>query len=263
MGSTKLIVIILIILILNLSYGSTTAGDNGDKIEIPQIDSTSPIHNSTNVPIDTEIVIIFNTPMNNTSVEEAFRIYPFVAGTFSWKNNNTIMTYDPIEDLVASDCDLEEYTVTIFAFASDLNQTNLKSDYSFSFTTELLPGMGKISGYVIDLDGNIIKGAKIFIKQYFVVNTSANGYYEHDVANGHSYDVTVQADNHYPITKNSGAICVGSNVSLNFELIPIENETDDESDHLDTINVCYYLGFILIIQIIIIAIMYFSRKKKE
>jgi hypothetical protein len=195
--------------------------------------------------------------MNNTSVEEAFRIFPFVVGTFSWENNNTIMTYDPIEDLVPSDCGPNNYTVTIFKYASDQNQTNLKSDFSFSFTTKLLTGTGKISGYVTDINGNLIEGAKIFIEKYPLVKTNANGYYEREVTNGKSYDVNVQAEDHSQLTKNSGAICVGSNVSLNFELTP------EDSERVDTINVCYYLGFILIIQIIIIAILYFSKKKKE
>lgn len=254
----RIICIILIIGLLSIFFNNPCLAQNNQAPESrPNIISTSPQEGALNVEIDTEIVIIFSKSMNNTSVQEAFQIYPFIPGTFSWELNNTIMIYDPIEDLVASDCSPNNYTVTIFKYASDQNQTNLKSDFNFAFTTKLLSGMGKISGYVTDINGNLLEGAKIFIEKYPLIKTNANGYYEREVTNGKSYDVNVQAEDHSQLTKNSGAICVGSNVSLNFELTP------EDSERVDTINVCYYLGFILIIQIIIIAILYFSKKKKE
>ena len=229
----------------------------------PYITSTVPQDGALDVKVDTELVIVFSKPMNTSSVEYAFQIFPAELGTFSWELNNTKLIFTPDEYFAAGDCGPQEYTVTILKFASDLNQTKLESEFSFSFTTVLMSGMGKISGIVTEINGNLFEGAEVSIEGYSPVKTKANGYYEFKLPNGDSYNVTVEAKGYYPITKNSGAICVGSNVSLNFALVPIEDETTEDGEQFETINVCFYMGFILVIQIIIILIIYFSKKGKN
>jgi ligand-binding sensor domain-containing protein len=84
--------------------------------------------------------------MDIKSVERAFQIIPIVEGSYWWDINNTEMTFEPHEYLTANDFGPQKYTVTISKDATDKNGTNLIAPYNFSFTTELYPGIGNISG---------------------------------------------------------------------------------------------------------------------
>lgn len=260
----RIISIVLIIVLFSIFITNPFVAQNNQAPENgPYVTSTFPQDGALDVEVDTKLMITFSKSMNISSVEDAFQILPFTPGTFKWEMNNTKLIFTPDEGFSASDCGPMKYTVTIFKFASDLNQTNLESDFDFSFITTLMAGMGTVNGYVTDINGNLFEGAEVSIDGYPPVITKANGYYEFKLPNGESYNITVEAEDYYPITKNSGAICVGSNVSLNFAIISIEGEPSEDSEQVDTINVCYYLGFILIIQLGIIIIIYLSRKKEK
>ncbi|MEW6609318.1 MAG: amidase domain-containing protein, partial [bacterium] len=60
-----------------------------------RVTSTTPDNESTGAGIDTNIVINFSKPMDITSVENAFSIYPDIQGEFSWSNNNRTLTFTP------------------------------------------------------------------------------------------------------------------------------------------------------------------------
>ncbi|MEW6609973.1 MAG: Ig-like domain-containing protein, partial [bacterium] len=69
------------------------------------------------------IVINFSKPMDITSVENAFSIYPDIQGEFSWSNNNRTLTFTPSQDF-----DAENYTVTILGTAEDSDGNTLDGD---------------------------------------------------------------------------------------------------------------------------------------
>ncbi|MCK5559720.1 MAG: Ig-like domain-containing protein, partial [Thermoplasmata archaeon] len=109
----------------------------------PQIVSIYPKNNSIDINVDSNIQVIFNEPMNWTSVEQAFSIYPEVDGDFRWTDNNTIMTFYPQNYFETS----KMYFVNISTLAKDSAGNPLDGnknfnrdgspldDYIWSFTT--------------------------------------------------------------------------------------------------------------------------------
>lgn len=91
-------------------------------------------------------------------------------------------------------------------------------------------GEGKISGFIKDIYGNLLKGAKAWIWENDVYITDDNSYYEINVQSGQSYRVTVEADGYYKCIKESGQIGNDCNISLYFELEPYKNNTDYDRD---------------------------------
>lgn len=84
----------------------------------------------TNIPIHTNITVLFNTKMSEHSVESAFSIVPEETGEFYWNENKLL--FDPYEPLVYG----LNYTVTISKTAKSLKGFNLDVGYSWTFTTE-------------------------------------------------------------------------------------------------------------------------------
>lgn len=66
----------------------------------PVVTVQSPSHDSTNVTVTTPITLTFSKRMNTATTESAFSVTPAVPGTFSWANNNTVMTFTPTTELV-------------------------------------------------------------------------------------------------------------------------------------------------------------------
>jgi hypothetical protein len=96
----------------------------------PRVNSNSPAHEATDVPINTTIAVNFDEAMDQTATQGAFSIDPLVAGSFSW--NETEMTFDPDADLAYS----QTYQVTISTEATDLTGNSLEAEHTFPFTTE-------------------------------------------------------------------------------------------------------------------------------
>jgi hypothetical protein len=254
------IILILVLLLLDNSIADT----NNRSVDIePAINDTLPADNSDNIPVDTEIVVIFSQSMDTTSVKNNFKIFPPVDGDYWWGTNDTIMVFTPKGDLEYSDCGPFEYIIIISKNATNLNGTDLGTDYRFSFVTEVLPGIGKISGYVKDKHGNIFEGAEVFVWENDIKITDSNGYYEIEVPNGQAYQVNAKADGYYGAVNLSEPICVGSNATVNFALEPLENNTDVEEEQKDDINICNFLGFILLVEIIIVLIFYFGKRNEK
>ncbi|MCD4765798.1 MAG: Ig-like domain-containing protein, partial [Methanosarcinales archaeon] len=106
---------------------TTAAPDN----TAPTVIGNTPT--GTDVPVTTTITVTFNESMNKTSAESAFLIAPATNGSFAWNGN--IMTFIPTSNL-ASDTN---YNVTIRTGAMDLSNNNLTTEYSWQFTTEVVP----------------------------------------------------------------------------------------------------------------------------
>jgi hypothetical protein len=97
-------------------------------ITAPTVTSCSPQNQAENVLCSVEIKITFSEGMDESSVEDAISV-PF-SFTESWSGFRLTLTPD-------SDLDFStQYEISIGTGAEDLAGNNLKSKYTFSFTTE-------------------------------------------------------------------------------------------------------------------------------
>jgi len=79
--------------------------------------------------LDEPLVIAFDQPMDQASVEEAFSIEPEVDGRFSWEKNDLVFT--PAEPLERG----ESYQVTVAEGANSAAGLPLKEPVTFAFKT--------------------------------------------------------------------------------------------------------------------------------
>ncbi|MBU0476172.1 MAG: Ig-like domain-containing protein [Bacteroidetes bacterium] len=122
------------------------------------ISAQSPANNEKNISVDASIVLEFNKPVDGTSIENAFLIYPEIAGSFSWNSDNTILTFKPTESFLAK----TNYHVTIDTTASSLNGAKLNSIFTFTFETERKV-LSLISSYPANNSTNISINADIIL----------------------------------------------------------------------------------------------------
>jgi hypothetical protein len=81
------------------------------------------------IPIDSVIMVTFNESMDHSSVYSAFRINPYVPGSFSWEGNTLVFT--PNGNLAEN----TRYTITISKSIKDESGNTLSEDYSWEFET--------------------------------------------------------------------------------------------------------------------------------
>jgi fibronectin type 3 domain-containing protein len=101
----------------------------------PTIISVTPQNLATNIPVTTNIEVIFSEPMNQTSTQDAFTLETggdLVSGTFDWNLDNDRMTFDPTANLFWE----TRYWINITTEARDLLGDSLSSPWTSSFTTE-------------------------------------------------------------------------------------------------------------------------------
>jgi len=100
---------------------------------IPSILSTSPVHNAIDVPVATNIVVVFSETMIHTSC--SFGVSPSFTYVATWNATNETVTLDPDADLLA----VTTYTVTVSG-CRDMSGTLFAGGATnpFSFTTETL-----------------------------------------------------------------------------------------------------------------------------
>lgn len=110
--------------------------DLGD-IFPPEISSLSVTDGDRAFPVNGNISITFNEPMNKTTVENAFSITGNVTGSFIWDENNQTVTFTPTKLEYAT-----YYTISISTDAMDLWNNPLENPVSLSFTTSGAPGTG-------------------------------------------------------------------------------------------------------------------------
>jgi len=82
------------------------------------------------LPLDGAIKLVFDRPMDRASVEVAFSLLPYVAGTFTWPDGRTLC-YSPAS-LLARD---QTYEVILSTAATDPEGHPLKEAYRFCFRT--------------------------------------------------------------------------------------------------------------------------------
>src|SRR5712671_6436795 len=100
----------------------------------PEIHTTTPASNATNVPLNATINATFSRVMSSASIVEAtFAVDPTVPGTVTY--GGTTATLTPRSPLAFA----TTYTATITRAAKDLAGNPLAADYNWSFTTVPAP----------------------------------------------------------------------------------------------------------------------------
>jgi parallel beta-helix repeat protein len=98
----------------------------------PTLSSKNIDDNATDFPVsDSEIRIIFNEPMNRSSVELSLSISPLANYSVSWSENGTVLSIRFTEDLVYN----TSYRLIINSTAEDRHGNNLKTPLIINFTT--------------------------------------------------------------------------------------------------------------------------------
>ncbi len=98
---------------------------------LPYVVDTTPSDEEIDVELDINITIEFSEEMDTGSVEDAIQIDPAITPSYSWNDENTILTISSSEDLTYGTV----YNITIGADSADINGNTLGSDHVFSFTT--------------------------------------------------------------------------------------------------------------------------------
>lgn len=119
-------------------YGAKLNQDNPESIshthEFTTIGSvgvakTSPAAGSFGVNPGSSVSISFNQEVDKKSAESKISFSPAVQGSFSW--NETTVTFKPSNSLKAA----QKYTITVAQGVKSIDGVDLKSGYTFSFTT--------------------------------------------------------------------------------------------------------------------------------
>ncbi|NOX65139.1 MAG: T9SS type A sorting domain-containing protein [Chlorobi bacterium] len=97
----------------------------------PNVVSSIPANGVEQVSNAGNIEIAFDIRMDASSTESAFSISPSVDGTFSWKDNQKTLVFNPTQNLTPG----EKYTVSISNAAQTIFGKNLVFGYSLQFTT--------------------------------------------------------------------------------------------------------------------------------
>ena len=100
----------------------------------PHVVATLPEDDDDEIDVNTTITIIFNEPVNTTSVEKALSFTPVLSVQhFIWAGNNTTLTIKFTSYLALN----TSYTISIGTTMTDIHGNHLLTDYNFTFMTLL------------------------------------------------------------------------------------------------------------------------------
>ncbi len=197
----------------------------------PRVTDSDPINGATDVPTSTSITIVFSTPMNTTSVENYFSMYPsaspgaIVDGSFAWYDGATRLVFTPSSSLEYK----TDYTVKITGSARNHTGVNLDGDgdkvwegasdnYYLNFTTRLPPDTKGPVTTIATVDPNPTGSA-----QYVYLNATVN-----DTTTGGSQI----AEAEYFLADSPGANGTGTSMSF------VDGEGDSPVEEMTaTINI--------------------------
>jgi N-acetylneuraminic acid mutarotase len=108
-----------------------TTGSGGGAQPNPNVTETFPQDGATNVPINTNIVITFDTGMDESATQRAISSNPSITGRFRWDSTSKVVTWDPDSNLIPN----MKYTVKIETEARSSAGKPLLHPYLFDFTT--------------------------------------------------------------------------------------------------------------------------------
>ncbi len=104
----------------------------------PVVESISPAHDASSVPVGSAITVSFSKPMNTLATQAAFSTTPATAGSFVWSANNTVVTYT-----AAGLTGNTLYSVRISDAATDSTGMALLGAFESRFTTAASSGASK------------------------------------------------------------------------------------------------------------------------
>jgi rhodanese-related sulfurtransferase len=133
----------------NAGYPTTIMGP-------PLVVSTAPPNGANGVQLNSNIAVTFSEAMNTAAAQGAFSIDPSVAGSFTWNQGRTAMTFDPVSNLSNN----TPYTATVGTAAADTSGNYLAAPYSFSFSTGTSTTVQVVTGLStsVTAGGSIISG---------------------------------------------------------------------------------------------------------
>ena len=114
------------------TFNITIKRADEDRYKPPDIVSTEPVMNSTNISITSNgIRITFSESMDRTSVESSLSITPSMSYNLYWSNNDTVLLIVLIGELPYN----TSFLVSLGAGASDLDGMGLESPFALMFRT--------------------------------------------------------------------------------------------------------------------------------
>lgn len=97
----------------------------------PKILTTDPIDGATDVPVNTDITIVFDEPMNTSNIpDQSFQLSNGIKISLTYDDNTFVLT--PLSPLDFSTL----YTITIPGYVEDAFGNEMGKDYTWSFITE-------------------------------------------------------------------------------------------------------------------------------
>ncbi len=130
----------------------------------PEIISTEPIPDSTQITELNEIVIIFSERMDEPSVESAIFISPPLKFETEWSGGDEVTLL--LQDTLRHDA---TYVVTIGSGASDSRKNRMSASYQFAFSTGATIQKGQIKGLVY----GITERDPFYVFGYFLQNQTS------------------------------------------------------------------------------------------
>ncbi|MFQ6129028.1 MAG: Ig-like domain-containing protein [Thermoplasmata archaeon] len=103
----------------------------------PSILEVFPTDGSVNVLLDSEIKIAFSEPIDRSSVESSFSIFPPTAGAWNWSSEGDIAVFQPWYDLLPN----ATYYLEIPSSVTDISGNPLRERYRWRFTTATPPSI--------------------------------------------------------------------------------------------------------------------------
>jgi len=110
----------------------------------PYIISTNPKMDTTNVPVNTKIEIIFSEPVEHRSCEESIFITPFPGENIKYKWKRKKLTIQFPDKLVVN----RTYIITIGTGTKDRRNNPMKKSYSLAFSTGPELDIAVIDGHI-------------------------------------------------------------------------------------------------------------------
>jgi PKD repeat protein/uncharacterized membrane protein len=127
------------------TFNITVKRADEDRYKPPNIVSTDPVMNSTDISITSNgIRITFSEPMDRTSVESSLSITPSMSYNLYWSNNDTVLLIVLKNDLPYN----TSFMVALGTGASDLDGMGLESQFALMFKT-----VPKTPDVIVDPDG--------------------------------------------------------------------------------------------------------------
>jgi parallel beta-helix repeat protein len=248
----------------------------------PRVIKTAPVPLSTNVPVNSSVIITFDLPMNTITVKNLLDIFPEVDHTLSWSKNNTTLTIDFFSDLDYN----TTYTIILSGVRSEIGTILEDWPFELSFKTELKPDKepepkpepeipeltitSPIPGFVVNTNENLtISGTSHSILSGLIITIKLDGASRTDIIDSDgNWSVLIAAPS---IAGNYTIRVTVANLSESVSIVvksadkPDDNgngngkpgDSDDDDDDKDRAGGMFGLGAmmdIIIFLVIVLAI---------